>query len=185
MRIFSEGWSNDKDGPGQRLVFYLKGCDMRCRWCACPESISPETQVMFLPERSASLCDHVCKIGFAVSRAVYYLGAALRNVRKSRVALSKCVCILKEPHLKRERRLDRHGAHLPRSRHRNHEGLSRCLRRRWSYGADAWSGTPDGWQALASCHLEGQARLGRGAERTRMDRIRNLLLILFILLFIG
>jgi hypothetical protein len=32
-----------------------------------------------------------------VSRAAYYIGAALQNVHKSRVALSKCVCILKEP----------------------------------------------------------------------------------------
>ena len=60
MMIFADGWSNDKDGPGQRLMFYLKGCDMRCRWCANPESISPEPEVLFHPERAKGSIDYVC-----------------------------------------------------------------------------------------------------------------------------
>lgn len=63
MNIFSSGWSVDKDGPGQRYVVYLKGCNMCCRWCANPESLAPQTQVLFYPERSDSPVDYVCPYG--------------------------------------------------------------------------------------------------------------------------
>ncbi len=29
------------DGPGIRTTVFLRGCNMRCRWCANPESIAP------------------------------------------------------------------------------------------------------------------------------------------------
>ncbi len=63
MRIFSEGWSNDKDGPGQRLILYLKGCNMRCPWCANPESVSPLKQILFHPERASGPLDRACPKG--------------------------------------------------------------------------------------------------------------------------
>lgn len=52
MRIFNIGYSNDFDGPGTRLVFYLKGCNFRCNWCGAPESLSPEVQTLCYPERT-------------------------------------------------------------------------------------------------------------------------------------
>ena len=52
MRLFAQGWSNRKDGPGFRRIFYLKGCNLRCRWCASPESISPEPEILFHSDRS-------------------------------------------------------------------------------------------------------------------------------------
>ena len=60
MRIFAKGWSNGFDGPGRRFVYYLKGCDFRCLWCGSPESISPEPEILFYPDKSefaASCCD--------------------------------------------------------------------------------------------------------------------------------
>ncbi len=63
MIIFSQGWSVGKDGPGQRLVFYLKGCNMRCLWCASPESLKSEPEIMFYPARSSKQVDFVCPYG--------------------------------------------------------------------------------------------------------------------------
>ncbi len=63
MRIFASGWSFDKDGPGQRLVFYLKGCNMRCIWCANPEGMSPDQEMLFYPERCSGTIDYVCSRG--------------------------------------------------------------------------------------------------------------------------
>ena len=51
LNIFATGFSYDVDGPGQRLVVYLKGCNLCCPWCAAPESIAFAPQVLFYPER--------------------------------------------------------------------------------------------------------------------------------------
>lgn len=51
MIIFSQGWSDRKDGPGHRRIFYLKGCNLRCRWCASPESIDARPQLLFYADR--------------------------------------------------------------------------------------------------------------------------------------
>ena len=45
------GFTWEVDGPGQRMVVYLKGCNMRCLWCAAPESILPRSEVLFYPSR--------------------------------------------------------------------------------------------------------------------------------------
>ena len=53
MRIFARGWSDGFDGPGRRLVYYLKGCNLRCHWCGNPESIAAAPEMLFYPEKSA------------------------------------------------------------------------------------------------------------------------------------
>lgn len=35
------------DGPGVRTTVFLKGCLLRCRWCANPESQIPKVQIMY------------------------------------------------------------------------------------------------------------------------------------------
>ena len=60
MRIFAKGWSNGFDGPGRRFVYYLKGCNFRCFWCGSPESIFPDPEILFYPDKSefvASCCN--------------------------------------------------------------------------------------------------------------------------------
>ena len=52
MRIFEVGYSDHFDGPGTRLIYYLKGCNFRCDWCGAPESISPERECLRYPERT-------------------------------------------------------------------------------------------------------------------------------------
>ncbi|MCK4981623.1 MAG: glycyl-radical enzyme activating protein [Victivallaceae bacterium] len=73
MRIFAKGWSNGFDGPGRRFVYYMKGCDFRCLWCASPESISPDPEILFYPDKSefaASCCDKKAVEGDRLKREI-------------------------------------------------------------------------------------------------------------------
>ena len=42
MRIFSKGFNFSQDGPGNRLVYHLSGCNMRCPWCSNPEGMEKQ-----------------------------------------------------------------------------------------------------------------------------------------------
>lgn len=41
---FQKGFNYSQDGPGNRLVYHLYGCDMRCPWCANPECFAADTR---------------------------------------------------------------------------------------------------------------------------------------------
>ena len=40
MVIFEKGFNYSQDGPGNRLVYHLSGCNMYCPWCSNPEGMS-------------------------------------------------------------------------------------------------------------------------------------------------
>lgn len=56
------------DGDGIRTTVFFKGCHLRCRWCANPESWKFEQQLMFLPHKciSCGLCVKLCPNGACV-----------------------------------------------------------------------------------------------------------------------
>lgn len=61
------------DGPGIRVTVFIKGCPLRCVWCANPESQIPDTQLMVYSSKCTNCgrCVPVCPVG-----AVSYSGAA-------------------------------------------------------------------------------------------------------------
>ncbi|MBQ6361334.1 MAG: radical SAM protein [Lachnospiraceae bacterium] len=41
LNIFQKGFNYSQDGPGNRLIYHLSGCNMRCPWCSNPEGLKP------------------------------------------------------------------------------------------------------------------------------------------------
>lgn len=54
-----------KDGPGIRTVVFLKGCNMACKWCHNPETLSVKPQLMVYPEHciGCGACVSACRFG--------------------------------------------------------------------------------------------------------------------------
>ncbi len=40
INIFEKGFNYSQDGPGNRLVYHLSGCNMVCPWCSNPEGMT-------------------------------------------------------------------------------------------------------------------------------------------------
>ncbi len=60
LKVFQSGFNYSQDGPGNRLVFHLQGCNFRCPWCSNPESIAVQGSLI-VDEKY--LVDSVCPYG--------------------------------------------------------------------------------------------------------------------------
>lgn len=60
IKVFQKGFNYSQDGEGNRLVYHLQGCNMKCRWCANPEGMSIEGALFAEPEW---LINSVCPKG--------------------------------------------------------------------------------------------------------------------------
>jgi len=60
LKVFRKGFNYSQDGPGNRLVYHLQGCNMRCTWCSNPEGVAMDGVLMVKHE---ALIDGVCPHG--------------------------------------------------------------------------------------------------------------------------
>ena len=56
MRIFQKGFNFSQDGPGNRLVYHLSGCNMRCIWCSNPEGMRADAGIDYAVEELLDEC---------------------------------------------------------------------------------------------------------------------------------
>ena len=56
LKIFQKGFNFSQDGPGNRLVYHLSGCNMRCPWCSNPEGMSGNAGKDFTPQEILDEC---------------------------------------------------------------------------------------------------------------------------------
>lgn len=84
MKVFQKGFNYSQDGPGNRLVIHLQGCNLSCPWCSNPEGMALSGSLLVNP---AHLFDSVCPKG------------AVKNHEINREICDNCeekACLLKK-----------------------------------------------------------------------------------------
>lgn len=69
MKIFFKGFNYSQDGPGNRLVYHLQGCNMHCPWCSNPEGMSLAGGTEYSAEQIVQECVR--------SRAMFFSGGGV------------------------------------------------------------------------------------------------------------
>ena len=57
IKYFQKGFNYSQDGPGNRLVYHLHGCNLRCPWCSNPEGMIPAKEFPAFPVTTVSVSD--------------------------------------------------------------------------------------------------------------------------------
>ncbi len=73
MKIFNKGFNFGQDGPGNRLVYHVQGCNMRCIWCSNPEGMVSGGGTEYTVDEIVSECKS-CKMMFFSGGGVTFTG---------------------------------------------------------------------------------------------------------------
>ena len=73
MRIFGKGFNFSQDGPGNRLVYHLSGCNMHCPWCSNADGLSANAGKEYSTKEILSECIS-CKAMFFSGGGVTFTG---------------------------------------------------------------------------------------------------------------
>lgn len=73
MRIFNKGFNFSQDGPGNRLVYHLQGCNLGCIWCSNPEGMAFDGGIKYTPDEILTECIS-CKPMFFSGGGVTFTG---------------------------------------------------------------------------------------------------------------
>lgn len=88
LRILDLAWSSTVDGPGRRVVLYLRGCPLHCPWCHSPHSQSSQPHLLFFAAR----CIHCGRCQAACPHGVHSVTADSHHLARERcVACGACV----------------------------------------------------------------------------------------------
>lgn len=64
IHIFQKGFNYSQDGPGNRLVYHLSGCNLKCPWCSNPEGMETASDTLSLTVESIVKEALSCKMMF-------------------------------------------------------------------------------------------------------------------------
>lgn len=67
VKIFNKGFNYSQDGPGNRLVYHLQGCNMKCSWCANPEGMSINGELI---AEISWIIDSICPYGAIINKNI-------------------------------------------------------------------------------------------------------------------
>lgn len=69
VNVFRKGFNYSQDGPGNRLVYHLQGCNMRCAWCSNPEGMARKGALLVDADGlRESACPHGAIAGKVIDR---------------------------------------------------------------------------------------------------------------------
>lgn len=91
--IFQKGFNFSQDGPGNRLVYHLSGCNMLCPWCSNPEGMAKTEKSQKLSINEILNEAISCKMMFIENGGVTFTGG---EVSLQADALEKLISLLKE-----------------------------------------------------------------------------------------
>lgn len=74
MRIFQKGFNYSQDGPGNRLVYHLMGCNLSCKWCSNPEGMDIDGKCTELTTKEIAEEILSCKAMFFSGGGVTFSG---------------------------------------------------------------------------------------------------------------